>query len=111
MTFSTYERYDENEYFLKFLTIHPILLYSTDKYDNHKKLYQQYLIDLFNTEKLTYEELENQYNKLIKIETENKIILEQIKVQHTKIEENIIKTMNNNLIELCKTNLNILNKK
>lgn len=44
----TYENYDENEYFLKFHNIHPILMYSTNKYDLQKKELQITLLNKLN---------------------------------------------------------------
>lgn len=52
MTNRTYEEYDENEYFLKYLSIHPILIYSNNDLDKYKRKYQEYLLNLFNLEKL-----------------------------------------------------------
>lgn len=101
MTFSTYERYNENEYFLKFLAIHPILQYSNDKFDIAKKTLQLSLIKKFNEEKITYDELESKYNVLVNIENKNKNVLDQLKDTHNTIEENIKNILNNNLIEIC----------
>lgn len=101
MTNSTYEQYDENEYFLKYLSIHPILTYSNCKYDNKKKEFQIYLLDLFNKEIINYEELQNKYKILLNVEINNKILIENIKEQHKNIEKTIINNNKTNLITLC----------
>ena len=50
MNCRTYELYDENEYFLKYLNIHPILRYSNKEFDKAKKEFQINLLDKFNKE-------------------------------------------------------------
>ncbi len=101
MTNRTYEEYDENEYFLKYLSIHPILLYSTNDFDKSKKKYQEHLLNLFNLKHITYDELNNRYNLLLRIENNNNIILEEIKAKHKSIENKIKKNNEINLINLC----------
>jgi hypothetical protein len=101
MTNSTYEQYDENEYFLKYLSIHPILIYSNNEYDKNKKKYQEYLLNLFNKEIITYEILKQKYNNLLNIEIQNKILLDEIKEKHKIIENDILNINYKNLINLC----------
>ena len=96
----TYEKYNVNEYFLKFLAIHPLLTYSNKKLDNKKKEYQLYLLDCFNKEIINYDELESKYNNIIAIEKKNKQHLEDIKYQHKQIEKNIEINNKQNLIQL-----------
>jgi hypothetical protein len=92
--------YNENEYFLKFLAIHPFLTYSENILDNKKKRYQLYLLDQFNKEIINYDELQTKYNKIIEIEKNNKQHLEDIKYQHKQIENNIENNNINNIIQL-----------
>ncbi len=106
MTNRTYEEYDENEYFLKYLSIHPTLFYSTNNFDKYKRKYQEYLLNLFNSEKITYDELTNKYNLLLRIEINNKIILEEIQEKHKSIENKIKKNNEINLINLCNNLMN-----
>ena len=101
MTNSTYEQYDENEYFLKYLSIHPILTYSNCKYDKKKKKFQLYLLDLFNKEIINYDELQSKYKMLLSAEIDNKILIENIKEKHKNIENIIINNNKNNLITIC----------
>ena len=48
MTFPTHERYNENEYFVKFLQIHPYLTYSTVPRDEKKLKFQLNLLEKLN---------------------------------------------------------------
>ena len=106
MTNRTYEEYDENEYFLKYLSIHPILIYSTNTFDKYKRKYQEHLLSLFNLEKITYDELNNKYNLLLRIENNNNIVLEEIQEKHKIIENKIKKNNEINLINLCNNLIN-----
>lgn len=96
----TYERYDENEYFLKFLSIHPILIYSLKEVDIKKKEFQLYLLDEFNKENITYDNLKFKYDKLIEYEKQGKIELDTIKYYHKHIEEMILKSHEKNMSQL-----------
>lgn len=98
----THELYDENEYFLKYLNIHPILRYSNREFDKAKKEFQINLLDKFNKELINYDELINIYQNALKIEQNNKILLCNIQEQHKKIEEDISNNMSNDLIILYK---------
>lgn len=93
----TYESYDVNEYFLKFLTIHPILVYSPHKINQKKKEFQLYLLDEFNKENITYDELSNQYNKIIEYERQGLIELDTLKFYHKTIEESMKKSYETNM--------------
>lgn len=109
MTNSTYEMYDENEYFLKYLSIHPILTYSNYEYDKYKKEFQIKLLDLFNKERINYDILQEKYKILLELEIQNKILIEEIKEKHKQIENTIHNNNNNNLIALCHNLHNSLN--
>lgn len=96
----TYESYDENEYFLKFLTIHPILIYSSKEVDKKKKEVQLYLLDEFNKENITYDELSKQYNKIIEYERQGMIDLDTLHFQHKTIEETMKKSYETNMCNI-----------
>jgi len=98
MNCRTYELYDENEYFLKYLNIHPILTYSDKELDKVKKELQITLLNKFNNELISYEDLQKIYEDILKIENNNKNILYDIQEQHKEIEEKIHKNIENNLI-------------
>lgn len=89
MTFSTHENYDENEYFLLFHNIHPILIYSNNEYDKQKKELQIKLLDEYKNNKITKEQLEINYNMLIDIERQYSILLNNIEYEHKQIQKNI----------------------
>ena len=109
MTNSTYEQYDENEYFLKYLAIHPLLTYSNYEYDKYKKKFQIELLNLFNKEIINYDELQKKYKILLDSEIQNKILIEDIKERHKQIEKSILINNNENLILLCNNLTNTLN--
>lgn len=94
----TYENYDENEYFLKFHNIHPILMYSTNKYDLQKKELQITLLNKLNDKLIDEDTLKNIYNDLIKLEIKYKNILNKIQYEHKEIEKNIKINNEKNLI-------------
>jgi hypothetical protein len=94
----TYENYDENEYFLKFHNIHPILMYSTNKYDLQKKELQITLLNKLNDKLIDEDTLKNIYNDLIKLEIKYKNILNKIQYEHKEIENNIKINNEKNLI-------------
>lgn len=89
MTFKTHENYDENEYFLLFNTIHPILIYSNNKYDLKKKKLQIYLLNKLNNKLINKEQLTKIYNNIINLENKYKNMLNQIQYEHKEIEKNI----------------------
>ena len=64
MNSKTHELYDEDDYFLKFLNIHPILTYSNNKIDNKKKDFQLFLLNKLHKNEITYDMLKNKYNLL-----------------------------------------------
>lgn len=102
MNCRTYELYDENEYFIKFLNIHPILIYSNKLIDIKKLEYQTYLLKLLKNNTITLDELKKKYNNILKIENELKYKLCIIKELNKKIENN----HNTQLIELFNHNIN-----
>lgn len=104
MNSRTYELYDENEYFLKYLTIHPILIYSNKPLDKKKLEYQQYLLDRYNNKFITYNDLQQKYNNIYNIERKLKNKLIDIQVLNKKIENDI---KNNNELQLIKLYSNL----
>jgi len=97
MTFHTYENYNENEYFLLFHNIHPILIYSNNEYDKKKKEFQIKLLNDYKDNKISKKQLEINYNLLLNIEKQYKILLNTIEYEHKKIKKNI-KENNENLL-------------
>jgi hypothetical protein len=97
MTFHTYENYNENEYFLLFHNIHPILIYSNNEYDKKKKEFQIKLLNDYKDNKISKKQLEINYNLLLNIEKQYKILLNTIEYEHKKIQKNI-KENNENLL-------------
>lgn len=102
MNSRTYELYDENEYFLKYLSIHPWLRYSTKPTDINKKLFQLQLLEKFNKEEITYDELKNRYEIIINVENNNKELISKLQLKHKRIEETCEELNNNNLHTLYK---------
>jgi len=97
MTFHTYENYNENEYFLLFHNIHPILIYSNNEYNKKKKEFQIKLLNDYKDNKISKKQLEINYNLLLNIEKQYKILLNTIEYEHKKIQKNI-KENNENLL-------------
>lgn len=95
-----YERFDENEYFLKFLNIHPILSYSLKEVDKKKKELQLFLLDEFNKENINYDELSEKYNTIIELERQNKIKLDELRQYHKNIEEMMKTTYETTIINI-----------
>ncbi len=100
MNLRSYEYYDENEYFLKCLKIHPFLIYSDKSHEIKKKEFQLYLLNKYNLKEITYGELKQIYNNMINFELNQKTYLEDIKKKHKEIEKQILETNNNNLYNL-----------
>jgi|Laugresu1bdmlbdd_1035124.scaffolds.fasta_scaffold01856_2 hypothetical protein len=96
----TYELYDENEYFLKYLSIHPILIYSSNELDKKKKEFQIYLIEKFNNEEINYEQLNTEYNHLLQFEIQEKLNIEQIQAYHKVIQDKLNETYAVKMINL-----------
>jgi hypothetical protein len=96
----TYERFDENEYFLKYLTIHPILIYSFKEVDKKKKELQLFLVDELNKENISYDELSKKYNTIIELERQNKIKLDELRDYHKNIEEMMKTSYETNMIKI-----------
>ena len=94
----TYENYNENDYFLKFHNIHPILVYSNNKYDLKKKELQITLLNKLNNKLINEETFYNIYNDLIKLENKYDNILNKINYEHKEIEKNIKINNEKNLI-------------
>lgn len=95
--YHTYERYDENEYFLKFKEIHPYLYYANDKYNIEKKKFQLKLLDKLENKILTEEQFTDIY-KLLMIKENNKYThLAEIKKIHTQILKNEEEQLDNEI--------------
>jgi hypothetical protein len=93
MTFPTHERYDENEYFIKFKDIHPYLYYATDEYNILKKQFQIKLLDRLEKKEIDNVEFVNIYNQLIIKENNKSYYIESLKLQY----KNDIQIKENNL--------------
>lgn len=100
MNCRTYELYDENEYFLKYLSIHPILIYSLKDVDIKKKELQLYLLDEFNKEIITYDKLCDKYKIVMEQEKQGRTALETIKYNHRQIEELMFKSHESNMASI-----------
>jgi len=95
----TWEEYDINEYFIKFLRISPILLYSTDTYNLKKIIYQRNLLDKLHKNKITNDELRKQYQKVIDKEIQKKIHLENFRLKINNVVKLLENQQYNNLIK------------
>jgi len=101
MSNHTWENYDENEYFIKFLEIHPYLVHSNMNNDyNKKKLkFQKYLLKEILDNNMTKQEMVGKYNLLILKENEKYSTIEHIKQEQKKIINNISTKINNDILE------------
>jgi len=102
MNCRTYEQYNEDEYFLKYLAIHPWILYSNQPNDFNKKQFQIFLLDKFNKEIITYDELRDKYSTIMNAEKQNKQLLSELHYKHKLIEDKCEEFNNNNLNNLYK---------
>lgn len=94
----TYEKYNENEYFIKFLQIHPYLHYSNNKYDLIKKKLQINLLKLLNENKINKEKIINIHKKIEQNENNNKNILCNLENLHKKVLLELSSDLENQLI-------------
>ena len=99
MTFPTHEQYDENEYFINFLRIHPYLSYANKPYDKKKLDFQINLLNKLNDKIINIEELKTIYNKLIEKEREERIKIETLKIEQENIIKNLKIETDNNMID------------
>lgn len=99
MSFPTHEQYDENEYFILFIRIHPYLYYANDEYNIIKREFQETLLNNLKNNKITKTELKILYNEFIKKENEKYFYIENLKQYYSEL----IKT------EEKKINMDILN--
>lgn len=103
-----FEKYNCDEYFIKFLTINPILLYTEeeDKYNIAKLNLQKKLIEKFNNKELSKDKLIDVYNEFIDYANKKKKLysivqldfikkLKELKISNEELEINKMK----NLIE------------
>lgn len=100
MNCRTYELYNENEYFTKNLSIHPILIYSNKLVDKKKLEFQKQLLEKLNNNIISLEELKDKYNNIIKIEVKLNDNLNEIKYINKLHENEIEKCNEDKLIKL-----------
>lgn len=103
MTFPTHEQYDENEYFINFLRIHPYLSYANKPYDKKKLEFQINLLNKLNDKIISIEELKATYTKIIEKEREHCIKIETLKMEHQTIIKNLKNETDNNMIDFINT--------
>ena len=97
-SYHTFEVYNENEYFIKFKAIHPYLHYANDKYNLKKKNFQIKLLEKFNNNLITDDQLKKMYTLLILKEHDKYTHLEQLKTIHKKIIKYEENEMNDDII-------------
>ena len=102
----TYEMYDENEYFIRFQKISPILLYKTDEYSLKKIIYQQKILKDLNDKKITISEFKDLYKKIVDYEISKKIKLEEFKARCNKIINKVKDYQYEDLIKNIDININ-----
>lgn len=98
MSYQTTDLYNEDEYFIKFKNIHPILYYSNKIYDIKKKEFQIQLLQQLTNDQITNDELNEKYNNFISLELKYKIIIDTIEYDHTQILNNMKKKYEDILI-------------
>ncbi len=98
MSFQTYEQYDENEYFIKFLRIHPHLSYADSPYNKKKLEFQISLLNKLNDKIINIEQFKSLYTKLIEKEKENYIKIEDLKFYYQNIVNELKNETNNEII-------------
>ena len=99
MTFPTHEQYDENEYFIKFLKIHPYLSYANNIYTKKKLELKLNLLNKLNDKIVNIEELKTIYNKIIEKERNKNIKIEDLKIEHKNIINNLKYEIENEIID------------
>lgn len=85
MSFSAFEQFDEDEYFLKFMAIHPCLYYAIDNLSIAKKNFQIILLNKIRSSAICKDDAVEIYEQIIDLETQNKILLNRIKYEQDKI--------------------------
>jgi len=98
MPFSTRETYDENEYFMTFMSIHPYLTYAETDYDKKKLSIQYNLLERYRNKEITEDEVKETYEKIIKKENDKTSLIENLKSQHNKIIEDLTNVLNADLL-------------
>ena len=98
MPFSTRENYDENEYFMTFMSIHPYLTYAETDYDKKKLSIQYNLLTKYKNKEITESELKSIYKKIIIKENDKISTIENLKSQHNKIIEDLTNVINADLL-------------
>lgn len=99
MAFLTREQYDENEYFIKFLRIHPYLTYANNSYDKKKLELQLNLLNKLNDKIINIEELKSIYNKIIEKERNQNIKIENLKLEHKNTINHLKYEIQNEIID------------
>jgi lipid II:glycine glycyltransferase (peptidoglycan interpeptide bridge formation enzyme) len=105
----TYERFDEDEYFIKFFQIHPYLSYANadDEFNKTKLDLQRRLIETHGEGKYSKEKCLKVYTDLLDLQIKNKIFISTTEAEMKDMLKNIKKSMNENNILHFK---NILDK-
>lgn len=100
----THERYDEDEYFVKFFQIHPYLTYvkEDDELNMLKLKIQRQLIELSgsggNEAKYSKEKCLKVYEQLTQMQRENRILISNTEAEMKQLLKNIKNSMNENMI-------------
>ena len=107
----TYEMYDIDEYFIKFLRIHPYLQYATDNINVKKLNLQTVLLDKYFDKLLTKIQINEIYQNIIDKENQNSIHLHEIELSFKQSLEKIKNNNNINLIDNIDYILNMYSNK
>ena len=109
----TWENYDEDEYFLRFHRIHPILIYSENEFDKQKLNLQDKLLIALQNKKISMDDFTKKYKKISKMCINKKIKKDTTEYEYkqlmkTKLEEIEIQENKNimNEFEAILSNIN-----
>lgn len=98
----THERYDEDEYFVRFFKVHPYLSYvkEDDELNMLKLKIQRQLIESNGSDDVVHsrEKCINVYNTLIKMQNDNKKFIIDTEFEMRQMIKNIKNEMNKNMI-------------
>ena len=95
----TYEIYDINEYFVKFLKISPVLQYRNDEYHTKKYELQSKLLKKLYENEITVETLRNTYEDVIQRENDKKKEIWDLKIHAQNIIKEIEDKLDQDLIQ------------
>lgn len=100
-----YEKYDIDEYFIKFLDISPILLYTNeiDKYNMSKLKLQRKLLHSFSTNILSKDKVITKYKEFMEYSSKKKELYSDVQNNFLKVLKNLEDT--NKLDEINNMNL------